>query len=156
MQEIALRRGSSPTSTSGRWPGRAWTLMVAVALAVAALAGCSASPSSADQAVRLVGPAEFADSVTQEGTVVIDVRTPAEFAQGHLPGAVNIDVQGPDFARRVAELDRAGTYAVYCQSGRRSGVATSQMADLGFGTVYDLEGGVLAWQAADGPLVSGP
>lgn len=66
------------------------------------------------------------------GTVVIDVRTPAEFASGHLDGAVNIDVQSSDFEARVSELDPAGTYFVYCRSGNRSGQAIDRMEALGF------------------------
>lgn len=63
--------------------------------------------------------------------VVIDVRTPAEFASGHLEGAINIDVQGSDFDVRIAELDPDGHYVVYCRSGNRSGQAIQRMAELG-------------------------
>jgi rhodanese-related sulfurtransferase len=66
------------------------------------------------------------------GTVVIDVRTPAEFASGHLEGAVNIDVQSADFDARISELDPAGDYFVYCRSGNRSGQAIDRMVGLGF------------------------
>ncbi|MDO9590965.1 MAG: rhodanese-like domain-containing protein, partial [Microcella sp.] len=57
----------------------------------------------------------------EPGTIVIDVRTPAEFASGHLEGAINIDVQSADFDSRISELDADGTYFVYCRSGNRSG-----------------------------------
>lgn len=67
------------------------------------------------------------------GTVVIDVRTPGEFAAGHLEGALNIDVQSADFEARVSELDPAGTYFVYCRSGNRSAQAIARMEALGFG-----------------------
>ncbi len=66
------------------------------------------------------------------GTVAIDLRTPAEFAAGHLDGAINIDVQSADFDARVSELDPAGTYFVYCRSGNRSGQAIGRMQSLGF------------------------
>jgi rhodanese-related sulfurtransferase len=65
-------------------------------------------------------------------TAVIDVRTPAEFAEGHLEGALNIDVQGMDFATEVQKLDVAGTYVVYCRSGNRSTAAIEQMTGMGF------------------------
>lgn len=68
----------------------------------------------------------------EPGTVVIDVRTPAEFASGHLDGAVNIDVQSPDFDAVVSQLDPEGTYLVYCRSGNRSGQAIDRMTGLGF------------------------
>jgi len=64
--------------------------------------------------------------------MIIDVRTPAEFAGGHLDGAVNIDIQSPDFAEKIGQLDRAGSYVVYCRSGNRSGMAMAQMLDMGF------------------------
>ena len=64
--------------------------------------------------------------------MIIDVRTPAEFATGHLDGAVNIDIQSPDFTDRIGELERSGSYVVYCRSGNRSGMAMAQMLDMGF------------------------
>ena len=67
-----------------------------------------------------------------EGTVIIDVRTPGEFAGGHLEGAVNIDVQSPDFAAQVSQLDPTEDYFIYCRSGNRSGQAISQMSNMGF------------------------
>lgn len=67
-----------------------------------------------------------------EGTVVIDVRTPAEFATGHLDGALNIDVQSPDFIAQISQLDPEADYFIYCRSGNRSGQAISQMSNLGF------------------------
>lgn len=90
---------------------------VAVLLGVTAgLAGCS-SPEPVD---------------LSEDAVIIDVRTPAEFASGHLEGAVNIDVQSPDFAAQIMELDKDGEYFVYCRTGNRSGQAISQMSQMGF------------------------
>ena len=64
---------------------------------------------------------------------MIDVRTPEEYASGHLDGALNIDVQSPDFAQQVSQLDPEATYFIYCRSGNRSGQAMSQMANMGFG-----------------------
>jgi rhodanese-related sulfurtransferase len=67
-----------------------------------------------------------------EGTMIIDVRTPGEFASGHLEGALNIDVQSPDFAAQVSQLDPTQEYFIYCRSGNRSGQAISQMSNMGF------------------------
>jgi rhodanese-related sulfurtransferase len=67
-----------------------------------------------------------------EGTVIIDVRTPGEFASGHLEGALNIDVQSPDFAAQVSQLDPTQEYFIYCRSGNRSGQAISRMSNMGF------------------------
>lgn len=72
-----------------------------------------------------------------EGTIVIDVRTPEEFATGHLDGALNIDVQSPDFMAQVSQLDPTADYFVYCRSGNRSGQAMSQMSTLGFSSMIN-------------------
>ncbi len=63
---------------------------------------------------------------------VIDVRTPEEFAAGHLAGAVNINVQADDFDAKIGALDPEASYVVYCRSGNRSGVAVDRMSALGF------------------------
>ncbi len=84
--------------------------------------------------------------------VVLDVRTPAEFAAGHLPNAINLDVSAPDFAQKLRGMDKAKSYLVYCQTGNRSGKATDEMHAAGFEHLYDLQGGVSAWQQLGGPL----
>lgn len=70
--------------------------------------------------------------------VVIDVRTPQEFSQGHVPGAVNIDIQSPEFEAKIKKLDTAKVYKVYCRSGNRSGKALQKMKSLGFKDVENL------------------
>ena len=102
-----------------------------------------------------MSPAAFSTAVSAPGTVLLDVRTPAEYAAGHLPGARNLDIEGPGFAAQIASLDKNATYAVYCHSGNRSGAALEQMAAAGFTHVYDLAGGIAAWQAMGGQMVVG-
>lgn len=119
-------------------------------VAVLSLAGCASGSSS----VQTVDAQQFSTVATTAGTTVIDVRTPAEFAAGHLAGAVNIDVQGSNFDAQIAALPKDGTYAVYCHSGRRSADATSRMADAGFTKVYNLDGGIQAWADAGGQLTT--
>ena len=79
---------------------------------------------------------------------------PEEFAAGHLRGAVNIDVNGPDFKAAVGELSKDGEYALYCRSGNRSATALATMKDLGFTHAYHLGGGIGAWTAAGGEVVT--
>jgi rhodanese-related sulfurtransferase len=86
------------------------------------------------------------------GLVVLDVRTPDEFAAGHLGGAVLVDFYDEDFPARVAALDRAPAYLVYCRSGARSAKTAELMAQLGFAEVSDLDGGILAWADAGLPV----
>lgn len=94
-----------------------------------------------------------AAEVAKDGVVVIDVRTPAEYATGYLRDAVNMDVQASDFGARLAELDVSKSYAVYCQSGHRSELALEQFAAAGFTHVVDLAGGVPTWTAQGYALV---
>jgi phage shock protein E len=82
-------------------------------------------------------------------TAVIDVRTPAEFAEGHLDGAVNIDLQSAEFATSIAQLDPAGSYVLYCKSGNRAGQAITLMEGQGFTTVVNL-GDVASASASTG------
>ena len=77
-------------------------------------------------------PAKFAEGLHQPGAVLVDVRRPEEFAQGHLPGAMNIEVTAPDFAQRVASLDKHAPTYVYCRSGARSASAAKQLTAAGF------------------------
>jgi rhodanese-related sulfurtransferase len=79
---------------------------------------------------------------------LIDVRTPAEFASGHLKNAVNVDVSGSGFEEKVAQLDKSKPIFVYCRSGARSGRASSILQELGFTQIYDLRDGIAAWQDA--------
>lgn len=83
-------------------------------------------------------------------STIIDVRTPAEYAEGHLEGAVNIDVSdAAAFQAGVADLDPSAAYVVYCRSGNRSAAATAQLTDLGFTDVTDA-GGLQAAASATG------
>ncbi|AMK11177.1 rhodanese-like domain-containing protein [Pseudodesulfovibrio indicus] len=85
--------------------------------------------------------------------VILDIRTPAEFAAGHIEGAVNIDYYAPDFESRLAALDRNVEYFVYCRSGNRSGRAMDVFSRLGFTRVKHLRNGIIDWEGAGLPLV---
>jgi len=118
-------------------------------IAVALLTGCS----STSDAVTDVDVAEAQQIVDDGGAVILDVRTPEEFAAGHLPGAININVEASDFDTKVAGLDESAETLVYCQTGNRSGVATDKMVELGFTDMSDLQGGIEAWAAAGEEIV---
>ncbi len=116
---------------------------VVLGLLLVVLVGCG---SSAGPAVTKV---DAATAVGMLGTrTVLDVRTPAEFAAGHVAGARNLDVEAPGFAAQLGALDPAGAYLVYCHSGRRSALAAEQMAKAGFGDIVD--GGAMADLVAAG------
>lgn len=90
------------------------------------------------------------------GFVVLDVRTPAEFAAGHIPGAVNVDFRSPDFQARAGKLDKGKSYLVYCRTGHRSGLALPILQRLDFTSLYHLEGGITAWQREGLPVEPAP
>ena len=82
------------------------------------------------------------------------MRTPSEFASGHITGAVNLDIQSADFAQGAATLDPARNYAIYCHSGNRSKAAMAAMGQAGFTHLFDLAGGITAWQSSGGQVVT--
>ena len=86
--------------------------------------------------------------------VVLDVRTPEEFAEGHLEGAVLVNFYDADFADQLEALDADVPYLVYCQSGNRSGQALGVMEQLGFSSAADVDGGIAAWSAAGLPVTT--
>jgi rhodanese-related sulfurtransferase len=84
---------------------------------------------------------------------IIDVRTPAEYAAGHLPGAINRDLSSPTFKDDIDKLEKNKTYLVYCASGARSTAAAQIMQGLGFPQIYNMDGGITAWIAQGLPVV---
>lgn len=114
------------------------------------LAACGGSSAN----VLNLSTQEFASSIKNSEVVILDVRTPGEFASGHIQGAINIDVEGPDFQSQIATLDKSKEYAIYCRSGRRSIVAADLMSDKGFTKLSNLESGIISWQGSGYPLVN--
>jgi rhodanese-related sulfurtransferase len=123
--------------------------VIAILASVLLLAGCSTSPSAMDLTVS-----EFSTKVTEAGVITLDVRTPGEFNEGHIEGALLVDFQSGNFENEIASLDKSKTYAVYCRSGSRSGQAVKIMSDAGFTNIYNLDGGVIDWASAGLPLVN--
>jgi len=88
------------------------------------------------------------------GATIIDVRTPSEYASGHLQGAVNIDIQGTDFAAKIAAYPKDGRYILYCRSGVRAGNALQVMKSMGFTDVTNAGGYAAASKATGLPIVT--
>jgi rhodanese-related sulfurtransferase len=85
--------------------------------------------------------------------VVLDVRTPEEFNDGHIQGAINIDYNSGGFKTELQELDKKKTYFVYCRTARRSAEAVKIMKDLGFKNIIRMKGDVVKWKSENLPLV---
>ena len=101
-----------------------------------------------------LNPDQFNSLLAKDKTVqLIDVRTPGEYASGHIVGSTNIDYNSPDFLDRMPTLDKNKPVALYCAVGGRSGNAATKIKELGFSKVYDLAGGTQAWNAKQLPLI---
>jgi|LakMenE01Jun11ns_1017448.scaffolds.fasta_scaffold9457029_1 phage shock protein E len=128
---------------------KAASLAAAAIASVGLLAGCSSS----NEVTKKVDPVEFSEVIAQPGVIILDVRTPEEFNAGHIANAININIADSNFSSEVSKLDKNATVAVYCRSANRSAVATNEMAELGFTDMYDMQGGIIDWEAAGGPVV---
>ena len=109
------------------------------------LTGCSSSGGATN-----MGASDFIAKIGESGGVIVDVRTPEEFAAGHLQGAVNLDVSAATFDSQIAALDKNVAYAVYCRSGNRSTIAVGKMSDAGFTNLFNFNQGGFAELAAAG------
>jgi thioredoxin len=113
------------------------------------LVACS---SGQNQSKTNLSPAEFAKQISSNlDAPILDVRTSGEFAGGHIAKAVNLDWNGSDFEKGIAELDKKKTVFVYCLSGGRSGSAARMMREAGFTSVFELNGGMIRWRSEGQP-----
>jgi rhodanese-related sulfurtransferase len=127
---------------------------VLVSLAALWLLGCSYPPVanvhnlSALEAKTLIdqnrGKADF---------VILDLRTPKEFADGHIAGAVMLDYYSPGFQQGLQQLDRSRRYLIYCRTGNRSGRTLKLIDQMGFKSVYHLKDGIVDWHRRNLPLI---
>ena len=99
-----------------------------------------------------ITPQEFQKVIADTTVQVVDARTAAEYAEGHIARATNIDVLQADFAEKAAALDVKRTVAVYCRSGRRSKKAARILAEKGY-RVVEIEKGFIGWSEAKLPIV---
>ncbi len=95
---------------------------------------------------------EFETMLKSDSVMLVDVRTPAEFAESHIDGAVNIDVNNAAFVKNAESLDKSKQLAVYCRSGKRSKRAANVLSDMGF-KVIELNTGILGWKASGKAVV---
>jgi len=85
--------------------------------------------------------------------VIIDVRTPEEYTEGHIENAINLNYYSKTFEDKLDKLDKSKTYLIYCRSARRSGMALDTMKQLGFTKVYHMLGGIIQWKAEGFPTI---
>ena len=109
---------------------------------------CSDTKKQDESVAKDVTVEEFKKLVDSSKGLLLDVRTPDEFNEGHIMEAVNINFYDKDFAQQVEKLDKMKPVYVYCRSGGRSGKTKDLLHKKGFTEIYNLEGGFLSWEKA--------
>jgi rhodanese-related sulfurtransferase len=131
--------------------------LVSFAAFVLLLSSCGAQTSNAESSsskaestqndngrvAKTISTAEFKKGVAQENIQIVDVRTPEELSEGKIDGSMNINFYDSNFKDQIAALDKATPVYVYCRSGARSSKAMQMMKEMGFKTVYELQGGFM-------------
>ena len=117
---------------------RFFSLVALLGISALLLSACGSNPS----AITTLDSKAFSEKIKDPSIVILDVRTPGEFMTGHIANAMNIDVESSTFESEISKLDKSKSYAVYCHSGRRSGIATTTMAKVGFTHLYNLDHGL--------------
>ena len=113
------------------------------------LFGCSSN----SQSYINLSPIEFQTAIENEGGIILDVRTPQELSSGAIENASTIDFYDQDFERKISKIQKDKTVYVYCKSGGRSSQAAKLLVKSGQAKVVNLNGGIMAWQATQLPLI---
>jgi rhodanese-related sulfurtransferase len=128
-------------------------LSASVSTALAEGPPAATSPTTRPAKLRKDVDAEQFDKLRQEKqNVVLDVRTPREFERGHVPGAVNVNIDSPDFEQAMKKMEPGKTYLVYCAAGVRSARACDKLERMEFKSLYNLLGGMKEWEKAAKPV----
>lgn len=124
---------------------------VAIALIAVIIGGVMLFSRNKAESKTLISPNTYTQDFESRDHILLDVRTVAEFNEGHIEGATNIPVEELD--RYLDRLPKDKTIVVYCRSGNRSATAATLLKNEGFSSVYDIDGGLIAWGQAKLPLV---
>ncbi len=135
-------------------PMKTCKILLLSLLASLAFTGISLAQSTDSATLVSVDIFEKMAKKKKKKTVILDVRTPEEVAEGHLTGAKNMDVQSDLFQLRMEQLDKNKTYLLYCRSGKRTAVAGAKMKAAGFKKVFMMEGGITAWKEKAKPVTN--
>ena len=123
--------------------------MIGLLVVLLSLTSCIKKPV---EGVRVVDVSTYETQLKEPNVQLIDVRTPEEFAEGHIANAKNINITGEDFDEQVASLDKSKPVMLYCKSGVRSAKASLRLKELGFENITDLEGGFSNWTQSGKPI----
>lgn len=122
-------------------------VILAIMSASVLVAGCT---PAAPAGVQRLSPQDYVTTLQASDHILIDVRTPGEFSDGYIEGAINIPLQ--ELQQRLSEIPQDQDIVLYCRSGNRSAQAANILSSAGFSSIYDL-GGTIQWQGAGYPLV---
>ncbi|KXK26026.1 MAG: Thiosulfate sulfurtransferase PspE precursor [candidate division WS6 bacterium OLB20] len=131
-------------------PAFAALLIVLTAFIIAAMGMSRSTSVSKSPEFATVATGDFMMSLNEPGSVILDIRTPEEYSDGHIAGAQNVDFYAESFTELISRLDRNVPYKIYCNSGNRSAMAVELMKELGFTDVTELSGGIQAWARGGG------
>ncbi|MHB1146875.1 MAG: rhodanese-like domain-containing protein [Lutibacter sp.] len=121
------------------------TLKLSILVLITVLGiSCNTKSQSQADAITVITPTEFKEKSVNQ--TIIDVRTPEEYNEGHIDGAININFNDAAFLEQISKLDKSKPVYVYCRSGKRSSAASAEMSKAGFKNLYDLEGGIMNWE----------
>ncbi len=119
-----------------------------------AMSATQISSCNSNDNITSVSAPEFDKEIKANSVQLLDVRTPQEYAEGHIDGASNINIQSDDFQQRAEkELSKDSTILVYCRSGRRSMEAAEMLTKLGY-KVVNLKGGIIEWKGDGLPVTT--
>lgn len=109
--------------------------------------------SSEESKIIKVQAKEFKELISTTEFFIIDVRTPKEFNSGHIKNAINVDCYSQSFQTEIMKYKEDKAILIYCRSGARSYSTAQKLSKNGFNTIYDLQGGILAYQKAGFELI---
>lgn len=128
--------------------GKAADLAKAIRMARGEQTKAAAAAARVEGGFKEINAADFEKRRTKGKAPVLDVRSAGEFAKGHVTGAINADIHSPNFATKAAQFDKKKPILVNCHAGSRGAIAAAELAKLGFKNVFNLEGGLDAWEKA--------
>jgi rhodanese-related sulfurtransferase len=112
----------------------------------------SFAQTAKNESINVLSVKDFEKKTAKKNVVLIDVRTPTEVSEGHLPGSMNINFLGENFSEEIEVLNKKNTYLIYCRTGVKSRKAADLMQKAGFKHVYMLDGGITKWGEAGKPI----
>ena len=129
-------------------------IKLAITLIIMAMSATQISSCNSNDNITSVSAPEFDKEIKANSVQLLDVRTPQEYAEGHIYGALNINIQSDDFQQMAEkELSKDSTILVYCRSGRRSMEAAEMLTKLGY-KVVNLKGGIIEWKGDGLPVTT--